>query len=189
MRQQRDSRQDLLDAATEEFARHGLGGARVDVIVERAGLNERMLYHHFGSKVGVYKAVLASQFRGPELPVLEEGTPAERFFSLLSTFVRRLLDRPNFLKLLLHEAMEGWEHVPRASLADIPKELRSSFEAARRAGEIRKDCQFETLYLTAVGGLISGQLLAGRFADLRSEGARDALIRDQLDLIHQGAMP
>ncbi len=53
-----DSRSALLVAAAEEFARRGLQGTRVQAIVKRAGVNERMIYHHFGNKEGLYRAVL-----------------------------------------------------------------------------------------------------------------------------------
>jgi AcrR family transcriptional regulator len=186
----RDTRQILLEAATEEFARHGLQGARMHIIVERAGINERMIYHHFGSKVGLYQAVLADHFRAPELPAVDKSAaPRERFVATLTGFVRGLLARPHFLALVLHEAMGGWTHVPRASVADIPDVLRSSFEAARRAGAFRKDCRFEVVYLAAIGAIVSGQLLAGRFVDLRGAKARAALAQDFLELIIHGAEP
>ena len=35
----------ILKSATDEFAQHGLGGARVDRIAEKAGINKRMLYY------------------------------------------------------------------------------------------------------------------------------------------------
>ncbi|WP_331766865.1 helix-turn-helix domain-containing protein [Embleya sp. NBC_00896] len=56
-----ESRAHLLTAAAEEFARHGLKGTRIQAIVKRAGVNERMIYHHFGNKDGLYKAVLEDQ--------------------------------------------------------------------------------------------------------------------------------
>jgi AcrR family transcriptional regulator len=187
----RDTRQILLEAAAEEFARHGLDGARMHVIVERAGINERMIYHHFGSKVGLYEAVLASYMQPPEAFAAdaEASGPRDAFVAILTRFVRRLVARPQFLSLMLHEAMTGWTHVPEASLADIPQELRRPFEAARRAGEFRKDCRFEVVYLAAIGAMVSGQLLAGRFLDVRSEKARDKLAADLLDLVLRGATP
>jgi TetR/AcrR family transcriptional regulator len=190
MSKERDTRQILLEAASEEFARQGLNGARMHVIVERAGINERMIYHHFGSKVGLYEAVLAHHFRAPQLPVSVSGggAPRERFVSTLTAFVRGLIARPQFLALALHEAMSGWAHVPKASLEDIPDVLRAPFEAARRAGTIRKDCRFEAVYLAVVGAMVSGHLLASRFVDLRSEKARDALVADMLDLVIRGAV-
>ena len=48
----------ILAAALEEFARFGLGGARVDRIAARAGANKRMLYYYFGNKEELFLAVL-----------------------------------------------------------------------------------------------------------------------------------
>ena len=45
-----DIRERILTAAFREFADKGLDGARVDKIATRAGVNEGMLYHYFGSK-------------------------------------------------------------------------------------------------------------------------------------------
>src|SRR5262249_29479942 len=40
----------ILEAATDEFASHGFGGARVERISRRARTVDRMLYYYFGSK-------------------------------------------------------------------------------------------------------------------------------------------
>src|SRR5215468_512875 len=52
------TQQTILAAAEAEFADKGLAGARVDVIADRASANKRMLYYYFGSKEGLYLAVL-----------------------------------------------------------------------------------------------------------------------------------
>jgi AcrR family transcriptional regulator len=52
------SQERILDAALAEFAAYGFAGARVDVIARRAGINKRMLYHYFGNKEGLFRAVL-----------------------------------------------------------------------------------------------------------------------------------
>lgn len=53
------TRQRLLEAAREEFQRHGFAGGRVDAIAESAGVNKRLIYAHFESKAGLFDAVLA----------------------------------------------------------------------------------------------------------------------------------
>ena len=52
------SRERILAAALKEFAAKGFAGARVDVIARRANINKRMLYHYFGDKEELFKAVL-----------------------------------------------------------------------------------------------------------------------------------
>ena len=56
------TRQAILAAATTEFARKGLGGARVDEIAARAHANKRMIYHYFGSKEKLFTAVLEEAY-------------------------------------------------------------------------------------------------------------------------------
>ena len=60
-KRKRDSaltKESILQAATFEFCRNGLGGARVDAIAARAKANMRLLYHYFGDKNGLYLAAL-----------------------------------------------------------------------------------------------------------------------------------
>src|SRR5512132_2304224 len=103
----RDSRAALLAAAAEEFARHGPKGARIQAIVQRAGVNERMIYHHFGSKDGLYAAVLEAQSRGlveawrqviDQAAVME---PYEGMRTILAGFADLFAARPLLVALWL----------------------------------------------------------------------------------------
>ena len=58
------TRTGILSAAKKEFAENGLGGARVDVIAERAQVNKRMIYHYFGNKEGLFRTVLIGVYVG-----------------------------------------------------------------------------------------------------------------------------
>jgi AcrR family transcriptional regulator len=53
-----ETKRNILAIATEEFSAMGLTGARVDAIAERTNTTKRMLYYYFGSKEGLYEAVL-----------------------------------------------------------------------------------------------------------------------------------
>jgi AcrR family transcriptional regulator len=48
----------VLDAASAEFARYGIAGARVDRIAANAQANKARLYAYYGSKDGLFDAVL-----------------------------------------------------------------------------------------------------------------------------------
>ena len=52
----------ILEAARTEFARRGLGGARVDQITARAGSNKRMIYYYFDNKEALFLAALESAY-------------------------------------------------------------------------------------------------------------------------------
>ncbi len=56
------TRQEILAAAREEFAEHGLSGARVEAIAARTSTVKRMIYYYFGSKEGLYLAVLEEAY-------------------------------------------------------------------------------------------------------------------------------
>ena len=55
------SRRRILEAAADEFAARGFAGARVDRIAALARVNKRMLYHYFGDKRGLLRAVLTRE--------------------------------------------------------------------------------------------------------------------------------
>jgi len=59
------ARRRILMAAAVEFAGRGYAGARVDRLAATARVNKRMLYHYFGDKQGLYRAVLDELLPAP----------------------------------------------------------------------------------------------------------------------------
>src|ERR1700727_2770107 len=53
--------QRILDAAAAEFADRGIAGARIDRIIAAARTNKAQLYSYFGSKDGLFDAVIADR--------------------------------------------------------------------------------------------------------------------------------
>lgn len=64
----------LLDAATAEFAEHGLAGARIDRIAATAGVNKERIYQYFGKKDDLFAAVLGTRLRASMDDVPMHGT-------------------------------------------------------------------------------------------------------------------
>lgn len=62
-RQRQQTRQALLRESRHLFATHGYGAVGLSQIVQAAGVTKGALYHHFGSKADVFRAVL-SQVQG-----------------------------------------------------------------------------------------------------------------------------
>jgi AcrR family transcriptional regulator len=54
---------DILAMATREFSESGYSGGRIDEIAERTKTSKRMIYYYFGSKDGLYRAVLTEYYR------------------------------------------------------------------------------------------------------------------------------
>jgi AcrR family transcriptional regulator len=58
-----ERRIEVLDAALEEFAEHGLDGASTDVIARRAGISQPYLFRLFGTKKELFMAASERCFR------------------------------------------------------------------------------------------------------------------------------
>ncbi|MGE3832560.1 MAG: TetR/AcrR family transcriptional regulator [Parvibaculaceae bacterium] len=102
----------ILAAAKTEFARKGLGGARVDAIAARSKANKRMIYHYFGSKDRLFTAVLEEAYRdirSAELALpLDTLEPESAIETLLRFTWDYYLANPEFVTLVnsanLHQA-------------------------------------------------------------------------------------
>ena len=98
------SRERILAAALKEFAAKGFAGARVDFIARRAAINKRMLYHYFGNKEGLFKAVLRRKITERQTWAENlSGDPAE---SLPFWFQATCKDG-DWVRLLEWEALRG----------------------------------------------------------------------------------
>ena len=93
----------ILDAAIEEFVAHGLAGARVDRIAERAGANKQLLYRYFGNKEGLFDAAIrAMASRFDEIRRQLPDTLEER----LPYYFERATDDQQWVRLLQWEALQ-----------------------------------------------------------------------------------
>jgi len=55
------TRETLLDAAAAEFCLHGLGGTRIQDVLDRAGVTKGGLYHHFTSKRDIARELVTHE--------------------------------------------------------------------------------------------------------------------------------
>ena len=109
----RATRQRLLEAALEVFARDGFRGATIERICRRAGANIAAAHYHFGDKQKLYAAVFTHAERVAQADTSREaalaGTAAQRLHAVVASFLRRLLDpgRPAWMaQLLAHELID-----------------------------------------------------------------------------------
>lgn len=150
----------ILVAAREEFVEHGLEGARVDRIAERAGANKRLLYHYVGNKEALYARVLIEAYRdirrGERQLHLGELPPDEAMEKLVGFTFDHFESNPWFIRLLSTENMLRGRYL--AESADF-KELHSPIihqigdvlSAGERAGRFRTGVDPVQLYITIAG--------------------------------------
>jgi AcrR family transcriptional regulator len=60
MRDSEATRARILTAATDEFAEHGIAGARVDRIADTAATSKALIYSYFGNKQALFDAVFTA---------------------------------------------------------------------------------------------------------------------------------
>lgn len=100
----------LLGAAAQVFREHGFSGARVDAIAGQANVNKAMIYYHFGSKRGLYRAVLQRLFQGilGEIEhVGKEADPRRRLILFYAGVARIFSERPALPQIMLREVLSG----------------------------------------------------------------------------------
>jgi AcrR family transcriptional regulator len=137
------TKQRIMDAATGEFARYGIAGARVERVVEAARTNRAQLYAYFGSKEGLFDAVFFASLERIVNVVPIDGTD-------LAGWAVRLYDeylrRPDLIRLATWTRLErrpAGHLVADAERMDHPK-LRAISEA-QAAGLVRAGDPFDLM--------------------------------------------
>lgn len=118
----------ILAAAKQEFAKKGLGGARVDDIAERAKANKRMIYHYFDSKESLFQRVLEDAYvdiRTAEQKLeLDHLDPKDGLERLVRFTWKYYLDNPEFLTLVNSENLHKARHLKKSKVVqDISRRL------------------------------------------------------------------
>ncbi|MFN6995562.1 MAG: TetR/AcrR family transcriptional regulator [Aquincola tertiaricarbonis] len=150
----------ILAAARDEFAEHGLGGARVDRIAERAGLNKRLIYYYFADKERLFQAVLEQAYRDiraaeQDLHLLDLP-PADAVRRLVEFTWNYYLAHPEFLTLLNSANLHRARHLTdsqRARELNTPliETLGEILERGRREGSFRGGVDPLQLYVSIAG--------------------------------------
>lgn len=142
------TRREILDAARAEFAQNGLAGARVDAIAARTRTVKRMIYYYFGSKEGLYLAVLESAYaeirRAEQALDLLGHAPQDAIRRLVSFTFDFQEANPDFIRLVTIENIHRGEHMARSAAirglnSAVVEMLDAILERGRRDGLFRDD--------------------------------------------------
>ncbi len=187
----------ILAAAKAEFARVGLGGARVDRIAEIAGANKRMLYYYFGNKDELFRAVLEATYehiRESEKALhLDEVDPPEAIRRLVTFTWNYYLDHPEFLSLLNSENLHRAEHLKQSTKvrqmhSPFVAMLREIVERGVHAGVFRSGVDAVQLYISIAGlsyfYLANNYTLSAIFGrDLKAKKAREQRLAHMTEFV------
>ncbi|GAA3017605.1 TetR family transcriptional regulator [Streptosporangium longisporum] len=133
----------ILEAATEEFARHGIAGARIERIVTAARTNKAQLYAYFGDKERLFDAIfLSSLERITNVVPVDADDLADWAVRLYDEYLRR----PDLIRLAT------WNRLERRTAGHLVADHRhyddrklTAIAEAQAAGRIRAGDPFDIM--------------------------------------------
>lgn len=127
-----------MEAAREEFAERGFAGARTQRIAARAGVNKQLLFYYFGSKRGLYEAVLSHAGDtltrpGAKTPAAAGGPDGVR--GQLAAALERAVTNPELARVLIRGAQspDGIE-AARSMFSHLVADVRTAISAGQGIG-------------------------------------------------------
>lgn len=140
----------IFQAATAEFAEHGIAGARVDRIAKQAEANKQLIYAYFGSKDALFSAVLerAMAELAAEVPI--DGADLPGYVDRLAAYHTA---NPHVLRLLMWESLERGDSgvAVESERAEHYREKTDSVRRAQRSGAVTDAIEPGMLALLALG--------------------------------------
>jgi AcrR family transcriptional regulator len=154
------SKKQILDAALAEFADFGLGGARMDRIAGRAGVNKRLIYYYFENKESLFLAVLElayARIRSEEQQLeLTQVEPTEAIRRLIAFTWNYYLAHPEFMTLLNSENLHRARHLKQSTRvpamhSPLVQTLADVLERGHKDGVFRAGVDPVQLYISIAG--------------------------------------
>ncbi|HUA14500.1 MAG TPA: TetR/AcrR family transcriptional regulator [Verrucomicrobiae bacterium] len=126
--QPEESRAAILHAAAQEFAQHGIDGARTDAIAREARVNKALLYYYFKDKETLYGAVLDEAFSGLKTTVFRaldgDLPPREKIMAYAGAYFDFIASNHLYPRLMQREMMRAREGTSR----HLEKLVKNYFE-------------------------------------------------------------
>lgn len=165
-RPQRTAKRDLIvEAATRCFLEEGFNATSMDQVAAVAGVAKQTLYHHFGSKNGLFEAVLrkksAQITHALVEPQLTAQGPRETLVRFADGVLKLIIDQQSiaFLRLLISEAgkqREVIDLIVRLAIDSICETLAGYLTDQSAGGRLRVDDPRHAASLFL--GMLAGEL-------------------------------
>jgi AcrR family transcriptional regulator len=155
-----DTRQQILQAALRHFANKGYAGASVQDIVDTARVTKPVLYYHFESKEGLFRALIdwASEERWRRTEAAAElgGTLAEKLTEILAATFEFVRDHRELTRLSLGTLFAAKGEVPNQGQCTekgrrVFDLMESLAESGRRCGELKREFSARELTMGVYG--------------------------------------
>jgi len=136
----------IMDVALAEFGEKGLAGARIDQIAAATQTSKRMIYYYFGSKEGLYLAVLEESYRRVRETEAElrlgDLEPEAALRRLVAFTFDHHLRNENYIRIVMSENINRGQYLAqsrRIQELNVPAiaAIRNLYERGLRQGIFR----------------------------------------------------
>ena len=155
-----DTRQQILQAALRRFAHSGYAGASVQHIVDEAKVTKPMLYYHFGSKEGLYSALIEwaadERLRRSQEAAARGATLGDKFTEIVAATFEFVRQNRELTRMSIGTVFAAKGEVPDQDhcmckgrqVFDMMQDLA---EDGRRAGELKHEFKAQELAMGIYG--------------------------------------
>jgi len=179
------ARKALIEAATELFIERDFDQVSTEDVIGRAGVSRGAMYHHFQSKLELFRAVYETTERRTMLKLAQAALDADGPYEALLAGSRAYLreaetnDELRRIGLTQSRAVLGWERWREIASGLGIGLVEASLQAAVDAGEI-KLLDVPTTALLVLGAMMEGAMLVATSEDPKATRKRVEPVIDGL---------
>jgi len=138
----------ILEAAIQEFASKGYGGARIDSIAEKAQVNKAMIFYYYSSKMELYKLIVKKTIEGMQKRIFKNLFPFPSPEKLIEVFpklyIEYFAENTYLIKIIGHDLITNPENITTIvreafSEKQLPKTFIKVIKKWHEQGKIRED--------------------------------------------------
>lgn len=174
-----EARAKIAAAAEELFAAQGYDGTAIRDIARQARVNGAMIHYYYGSKEGLYRAILegaASKVRSLLVETSgRTGSSKDRLASFVDAYAAYILTQPNLARILYREMLTGGKQLMRIAekyaVANYTI-LRNTMQDGIKRGELRA-IDAELAPVSLMGMVVIFQFLRPIISVVLGENAYD----------------
>jgi AcrR family transcriptional regulator len=152
-------KRNILEVALAEFANYGLEGSRIESIAAGTHTSKRMIYYHFGSKEGLYAAVLEFAYwivREDHIDPPVDLPPLQALARFAGYAFDNFSKYPDFIRLSLQENLQGARFLKASpSIVEMNRAtlsvVKDIVQRGQAEGSIRQDVDPMNVYINFIG--------------------------------------
>lgn len=150
----------LLQAGEDLFAQFGFSGVTLDMVARASGANKAMVSYYFGSKEGLYDAVIEALvgdvLASVEATLKTGSDPVKNFRRYIAALGQAFAERQSFCAILMREYIEGSmqeREIPFRQVLQFYQMTESFYKAGRKA-RLFRSFDVHQLHISIVGPLV-----------------------------------